>query len=436
MTVHRDYANKSCPGQYLYDRHGKIAEKVNERLNAASEPVKVFVPRLTRPEAGNKYYITKSKGGYSEAISGKPTDKDCDVLSNCVGYAYGRFNEIGGWGSCKYLYPTNAENFIQYKGNLEVGMEPRIGACMVWQKGDSLSGSDGAGHVAIVEEILGKDELKTSESGWGSTTPFWTKTRKKGDGNWGAGSAYKFLGFIYNPAPCCANNSVPEDEPVAPTPAKISEGDIVKIAENAVYYNGKTVPAWVKAKEWYVDDVDGDRAVIDRSVDGKNAICSPINTKYLTVVKPAQNGSQGAEKVKLEKGVVVTFTGKKHYSSANSKTAVPCKPGKATITLDPYLKGKHPYHLVAVKGGTSNVYGWVDAEDIYEAQEHHTEEFTPYLVKITASALNIRKAAGVSNPIVGCIKDRGIYTIVDEDNGWGKLKSGAGWISLAYTERV
>lgn len=32
MTVHRDYANKSCPGKYLYDRHGEIAAEVNKRL--------------------------------------------------------------------------------------------------------------------------------------------------------------------------------------------------------------------------------------------------------------------------------------------------------------------------------------------------------------------------------------------------------------------
>lgn len=162
-----------------------------------------FVPRLTRPEAGNKYYITKASGGYSNAIKGSPTDPSCDVLSNCVGYAYGRFNEIGQWGSCKYLAPVNAENFIQYKGDLEVGMEPRLGACMVWQKGATLSGSDGAGHVAIVEKINSDTELVTSESGWGYN-PFWTQTRKKGsDGNWGQGSDFKFLGFIYNPAACC-----------------------------------------------------------------------------------------------------------------------------------------------------------------------------------------------------------------------------------------
>ena len=227
-----------------------------------------------------------------------------------------------------------------------------------------------------------------------------------------------------------------EEKPVV-KPSEIHVDDLVKIADNATYYNGKTVPGWVKAKNWFVVEVEGDRAVIDDSEDGKNAINSPISTKFLTVVKPAQNGSESVEKVKLEKGAVVTFTGKKHYAHANSDNPVACKPGKATITLDPYLKGKHPYHLVAVKGGTSNVYGWVDAEDIYEYNaQKKTEEFKPYLVKVTASALNIRKGAGTSYPVVGCIGDKGIYTIVAEDNGWGKLKSGAGWISLAYTKRV
>lgn len=34
MTVHRDFANKSCPGQYLYDRHGYIADEVNKLLGS------------------------------------------------------------------------------------------------------------------------------------------------------------------------------------------------------------------------------------------------------------------------------------------------------------------------------------------------------------------------------------------------------------------
>lgn len=168
-----------------------------------------FTPRLTRPTSGNKYYIRKANGGYSNAIAGKPTDSQCDVLSNCVGYAYGRFNEIGGYGYCKYLAPVNAENFMDYKGSCKVGQTPKVGACMVWQKGATLSGSDGAGHVAIVEKVISDTEVVTSESGWNSAKPFWTSTRKKGsNGRWGAGSGYKFLGFIYNPAVSDSDNAV------------------------------------------------------------------------------------------------------------------------------------------------------------------------------------------------------------------------------------
>ena len=65
----------------------------------------------------------------------------------------------------------------------------------------------------------------------------------------------------------------------------------------------------------------------------------------------------------------------------------------------------------------------------------------PYLVKVTADVLNIRKGAGSDTVKVGSITDRGVYTIVSEENGtgaskWGKLKSGAGWISLDYTKKI
>ena len=39
MTVHRWFANKSCPGEWLYSRHGEIAKLVNERLSTSETPV-------------------------------------------------------------------------------------------------------------------------------------------------------------------------------------------------------------------------------------------------------------------------------------------------------------------------------------------------------------------------------------------------------------
>lgn len=140
------------------------------------------------------------------------------------------------------------------------------------------------------------------------------------------------------------------------TTTAIKTGDVVKIASNATYYNGGNIPSWVKNTNWIVYSVSGDRVVINKSQDGKNAIMSPINKKYLTVVT-----------------------------------------GNAT--------------------------------------------FKPYLVRITENVLNIRKGAGKNYAVVGQIKDKGVYTIIQEADGqgaskWGLLKSKAGWISLDGAKKI
>ena len=64
-------------------------------------------------------------------------------------------------------------------------------------------------------------------------------------------------------------------------------------------------------------------------------------------------------------GDTVTFTGNKHYVSANTSVGFSAKPGKAKITKIHELgKSKHPYHLINISGGGSTVHGWVDASDI------------------------------------------------------------------------
>ncbi|MBQ4164398.1 MAG: SH3 domain-containing protein, partial [Turicibacter sp.] len=60
-----------------------------------------------------------------------------------------------------------------------------------------------------------------------------------------------------------------------------------------------------------------------------------------------------------------------------------------------------------------------------------------YLVKIVnCFFLNVRSGAGINYPVVTTVKAGDIYTIIDERNNFGKLKSGIGWISLAYTEKI
>lgn len=62
--------------------------------------------------------------------------------------------------------------------------------------------------------------------------------------------------------------------------------------------------------------------------------------------------------------------------------------------------------------------------------------FTPYLVKVNTASLNYRSGPGTNYPIKGAVKRNEIFTIIEENNEWGKLKSGAGWLSLNYTVRV
>lgn len=62
--------------------------------------------------------------------------------------------------------------------------------------------------------------------------------------------------------------------------------------------------------------------------------------------------------------------------------------------------------------------------------------FAPYLVKIDTAVLNVRAGAGTTYKITTQVKKNQVYTIVAEKDGWGKLKSGAGWISLNYTKKI
>ena len=162
----------------------------------------MFKPRLTKPESGNPYYNRIATGGYSGAIMGSPRCEGADVLANCVGYAAGRFNEIIGKGKFVYFqYPPNAEDFYDtaIAAGLKVGTKPQLGAIICWAKGKTWTSADGAGHVAVIEEIKSDGSIITSESGYGCASPFWTTHRYRESGNWGAGTQYRFLGFIYQP---------------------------------------------------------------------------------------------------------------------------------------------------------------------------------------------------------------------------------------------
>lgn len=101
-----------------------------------------------------------------------------------------------------------------------------------------------------------------------------------------------------------------------------------------------------------------------------------------------------------------------------------------------------PYLLNLIKSGkfAGDVNGGA-AKTQQTAPETLPKSSVPYTVRVKIDNLNIRAGAGTGYAVNGACPP-GVYTIVEEKQGsgskmgWGKLKSGRGWIALDYTERI
>ena len=104
-------------------------------------------------------------------------------------------------------------------------------------------------------------------------------------GNW----MYARMGDLAKKVTAALCGDTKPAKPIKPS-AAIKVGDLVTIT-GSTYYGGKTIPGWVKKRCWYVVEVSGDRAVINRDESGRYAIMSPIKVSALSVVgaKPTEN---------------------------------------------------------------------------------------------------------------------------------------------------
>lgn len=109
----------------------------------------------------------------------------------------------------------------------------------------------------------------------------------------GLHSGYTMDGF--RSAVAAAMRAAPaEVDPQGPSPkapgapkkaGEVEVGDTVTIAPDAVYYDGRLMPRWVKMDRWIVMCINGDRVVINENVSHTKAIHSPVNIKFLRAVR-------------------------------------------------------------------------------------------------------------------------------------------------------
>lgn len=140
----------------------------------------------------------------------------------------------------------------------------------------------------------------------------------------------------------------------------------------------------------------------------------------------------------LATGAKLALNGVKLYKSSTATEASGTKTGTFYVWSDSVVKNRiritNSESRVGVAG---QVTGWINVADAKAAVTGSTTApvFTPYLVNIDVAVLNVRKGPYTSYPITTQVRKGGVYTIVDEQDGWGKLKSGAGWIYLGYTSK-
>ena len=352
ITVHRWFANKSCPGDWLYARLGDLAAKVTSRLGSGNVEV---IP--LGMQAGEFQGLTEEQ-----------------VLAK-VGPLFTADQKKSG-----ILASVSMAQFILESGYGKSELALGANNCFGMKK--SLSGNTWSGSV------------------WDGVNIYKKKTQEqKADGS------YVTITAEFRKYP--------------------NVGD--SIADHSAYLLGAK-----NGENFRYDGLKG-------CSDYKKAVQIIKDGGYATSLTYVEKLSSIIEKWKLTQydvtgetsDVIKYYRVRKNWGDAASQLGAYFIFDNAKAMAD-----KHPGY---------KVYDW-NGKQIYPAVMSGaaggmSSTDCPFTVKVSVPDLNIRKGAGTDTAKTGKFTGVGVFTIVEVKNGkgavkgWGKLKSGAGWISLDFGKR-
>ncbi|MDD6212175.1 MAG: glucosaminidase domain-containing protein [Clostridiales bacterium] len=354
ITVHRWFANKSCPGTWLYARLGDLASKVTAKLGG---------------------------GNTSSGMQAKEFQNltEAQVIAK-VGALFTADQKKSG-----ILASVSMAQFILESGYGKSELAQKANNCFGMKK--SLSGNTWSG------------------STWDGVSVYTKKTQEQN-----ADGSHVTITADFRKYKCLEYS----------------------IADHSAYLLGakngnKLRYAGLKGCKDYKKAAriikDGGYAT---SLTYVEKLCSIIKRWNLTQFDVAAcDGGSGDDVVKY-------YRVRKSWEDAASQLGAYTVLANAKAMADKYSgyevydwNGKQVYPKVAEGAAT----GMTNAD-------------CPFLVKVSISNLNIRKGAGTNTVKTGQYTGVGVLTILEvkdgkgSDKGWGRLKSGAGWISLDYCRRV
>ena len=353
ITVHRWFANKSCPGDWLYARLGDLAAKVTSRLGSGNVEV---IP--SGMQAGEFQGLTEEQ-----------------VLAK-VGPLFTADQKKSG-----ILASVSMAQFILESGYGKSELALGANNCFGMKK--SLSGNTWSGSV------------------WDGVSIYKKKTQEqKADGS------YVTVTAEFRKYP--------------------NVGD--SIADHSAYLLGAK-----NGEKFRYDGLKG-------CSDYKKAVQIIKDGGYATSLTYAEKLCSIVEKWKLTQydvtaetsDVIKYYRVRKNWGDAASQLGAYSVFDNAKAMAD-----KHPGY---------KIYDWngkqMYPEVMLETAGGMSNVDCPFTVKVSVPDLNIRKGAGTDTAKTGKFTGIGVFTIVEVKNGkgavkgWGKLKSGAGWISLDFASRV
>ena len=478
LTVHCWFANKSCPGSWMYARMGDLASKVTAQLSGSKQEE---TPAVTDAEKtiwdflhgkiGNAYGAAGMMGNLYAESALRPNNlqntyekkfgmTDAEYTAAVDGGSYTNFvKDSAGYGLAQWTYWSRKQALLEFAqaagksiGDLQTQLD------FLWKELQ--------GYTSVLNTLKSATTVKTASD---AVLTGYERPSDQGDAvkekRAGYGQTYfdKYAGTkTEKPAGTCtaakviavAVDQIGYKEKASNTSldsktANAGSANYTKYARDfdqkyPKWYNGKKNGfAWC---DMFVDwcfltafGYDKALALLCQPERSAGAGCTYslryFKNKGQFHTKDPQPGDQIFFGTSLDNSThtgIVESVDKKQVHTIEGNTSNQVARRNYSLTNSRILGYGRPAYDAAgtVVPVTPATPAAPQVKDV------------PFLVKVSIRDLNIRKGPGTNYSRTGSYTGIGVFTIVDvqsgqgSSSGWGKLKSGAGWISLDYCKKL
>lgn len=472
LTVHRWFANKSCPGSWMYARMGDLASKVTAQLGGTQ----VETPAVTDTEKtiwdflfgkiGNAYGAAGMMGNLYAESALRPSNlqntyekklgmTDAEYTAAVNSGSYTNFvKDSAGYGLAQWTYWSRKQALLQFAqaagksiGDLQMQLD------FLWKELQ--------GYTSVLNTLKSATTVKVASdavlTGYERPADQSDAVKEKR-----AGYGQKYFDMYAG-----AKTDKPADTCTA--------AKVIAVAVEQIGYKEKASNASLDSKtanagsanytkyardfdqkypNWYNGKKNG-YAWCDMFVDWCFLTAFGYKKALALLCQPERSAGAGCTySLRYYKA-----KGQFHTSNTQPGDQIFFGTSLDNSTHTGIVESVDKKQVHTIEGNTSNqvarrnysltnsrILGYgrpaYDGAPVETPQPVTEPEAVPFLVRVSITDLNIRKGPGTNYSRTGQYTGKGVFTIMEVKSGqgstagWGRLKSGAGWISLDYAARL